>query len=315
MPPPAVSVILPTYNPAPALLQAAVASVLSQSTHLELIVVDDGSLSPVTEALPGDARIRVHRQENGGVASARNAGLALAQGRFVAFLDDDDTWLPGSLARRVEVLERQPPEVVGVLSAPVGPRHDGGEGPWFAMDDLPIGQDRRLGRAEYCALQSAHGYFLWQGSLFHKYALDAAGGFDVDLFAAEDQDVLLRILHRQDLAFLQEPTFRRMKPSMTANPQNAGRIAWSSYRMVRKHVADVSQHWHAKDARAFWAHHDASVRRCLKLAHHAPASESAATLRAQFSKPSARNLRSYFTSLISDYLRNGVLMAILLIGN
>lgn len=295
---PVVSVILPTFNPDVYKLQAAVASVLSQPVSLVLIVVDDGSRIPVSEQLGSDSRLKVYRQANGGVASARNAGLALAQGQFVAFLDDDDTWLPGSLARRLEVLERQPQHVVGLLSAPIGPRREGGEGAWFAVRDLPIGQDRPLRRAEYCALQAAHGYFLLQGALIRKDALVAAGGFDVNLFAGEDQDVLLQLLHRHDLVFFQEPTFRRMKPGMTANPQNGGRIAWSRYRMIRKHTAEVVGHWSAKDARAFWAYHDVCVRRCLRFGGDPAAIVLAATLRTQLSKPTARNLRSFLISLL-----------------
>jgi glycosyltransferase involved in cell wall biosynthesis len=92
---PAVSVIIPTYNRG-WILKEAVDSVLSQDFYnFELIVVDDGSEdnSPDIIASYGD-RIKVIRQKNKGVSSARNRGIASSSGRYIAFLDSDDLWLP-----------------------------------------------------------------------------------------------------------------------------------------------------------------------------------------------------------------------------
>ncbi len=94
-----VSVIIPTYNRA-GHVGCAVRSVLTQ-THedLELIVVDDGSTDSTREILSGfkDKRLKAVDQENKGVAAARNLGLGLARGRYVAFLDSDDYWLEKKL--------------------------------------------------------------------------------------------------------------------------------------------------------------------------------------------------------------------------
>lgn len=106
-PAPLFSVIVPTYDRGP-LLAEAVASVLGQTVgDFELIVVDDASPSP--PELPGDPRVRlVRRAVNGGPAAARNTGLEAARGRYVAFLDDDDLWLPRRLALALEGLRRAP---------------------------------------------------------------------------------------------------------------------------------------------------------------------------------------------------------------
>jgi len=107
MPTPLFSVIIPTYN-RPEFLAEAVGSVVSQSVaDFECIVVDDASPTPVT--VDSDPRVRVVRlAANGGVAAARNAGVVEAQGRYLAFLDDDDLWTPDRLRLAVEGLERAP---------------------------------------------------------------------------------------------------------------------------------------------------------------------------------------------------------------
>ncbi|MFA6229082.1 MAG: glycosyltransferase family 2 protein [Rhodanobacter sp.] len=104
-----VSVIMPVYNAA-AWLQRAVESVLLQShRNLELIAIDDGSSDDSLALLDAfartDARVRVQRQAvNGGVAAARNAGMAVAQGQYMAFLDADDWWHPAKLERQLASL-------------------------------------------------------------------------------------------------------------------------------------------------------------------------------------------------------------------
>src|SRR5690349_15468262 len=108
---PRVSIVVPTRNRA-ADLPDALASVLVQTfADWECIVVDDGStdgtLEVVSHAARADPRVRSVRREPGGShAGARNAGLALARGDYVAFLDDDDRWLPGKLALQLPLLER-----------------------------------------------------------------------------------------------------------------------------------------------------------------------------------------------------------------
>jgi len=101
------SVVITTYK-RPVLLAEAVESVLAQTlTDFECIVVDDASPEPPT--LPDDPRVRlVVREVNGGEAAARNTGIDAALGTYVAFLDDDDLWLPTRLADAAEAHKRAP---------------------------------------------------------------------------------------------------------------------------------------------------------------------------------------------------------------
>jgi len=120
-----VSVIVPLYNKA-AYLSRCLRSVFAQ-THddFETIVVDDGSSDGggrLAESF-SEPNLRVFRQENAGPGAARNRGLKEARGKYVAFLDADDEWLPQYLATSVRVLE-QTPDAVAATSAYLEDTHD-----------------------------------------------------------------------------------------------------------------------------------------------------------------------------------------------
>src|SRR5688572_15128573 len=103
---PDVTVVIPTLN-RPVLVTRAVRSALDQTLrNLEVVVVIDGPDEATHEALAalGDDRLRVQEQpERGGAPAARNAGVRAARGEYVAFLDDDDEWLPGKLQAQVDL--------------------------------------------------------------------------------------------------------------------------------------------------------------------------------------------------------------------
>jgi glycosyltransferase involved in cell wall biosynthesis len=104
-----ITVIIPMYNAARYLAEA-IESVLAQSYRpIEVIVVDDGSTDSSAEiAKAFGAPVRLVSQPQSGVAAARNTGVALAQGDFLAFLDADDLWLPGKLTLQIEALQKNP---------------------------------------------------------------------------------------------------------------------------------------------------------------------------------------------------------------
>jgi glycosyltransferase involved in cell wall biosynthesis len=105
-----VSVIIPCYNYG-RFLAEAVASAASQTFgDIEIIIVDDGSTDNTPQVIDSldDPRIRARRVPNGGVSAARNAGLDMARGEFIAFLDADDRWHPDKLKRQVALMEAEP---------------------------------------------------------------------------------------------------------------------------------------------------------------------------------------------------------------
>ena len=190
-----VSVIIPTYNHARYIAQS-IASALQQ-THapLEIIVVDDGSTddTPAVLAAYSDP-VRVFRQQNAGVAAARNFGVSKARGEYVAFLDSDDLWHPEKLQRQLERFQADPE---------LGLVHCGME----TFDDA-------TGRVVEVNVDGAEGWvakemlgfrkivvFAGSSILIPRRVFDEVGGFDVRLPPSEDWDLCYRIASRYRVGF------------------------------------------------------------------------------------------------------------------
>jgi glycosyltransferase involved in cell wall biosynthesis len=182
---PKVSVVIPTYN-CDRYLAEAIDSVLSQSyAEYEVIVVDDGSTDRTAEILQsyGD-RIRHLRQSNQGVAIARNQGIQLAQGEWVAFLDADDFFLPDKLAAQMAIASACPD--LGII-------HSG----WHRVDPqgqilvavTPWQQIPRLDLESWLRWKPV----LPSAMLFRRDWLMRSGGFDPRFPPAEDTDLVLRL--------------------------------------------------------------------------------------------------------------------------
>jgi len=106
---PVVSVIIPSYNTAN-LLPLSVGSVLKSSIdHFEIIIIDDGSSDNAEEVVKehwgSEPRVKYYYQQNKGLAGARNTGIQYASGKYLVFLDSDDTILPEKLEKQVAFLE------------------------------------------------------------------------------------------------------------------------------------------------------------------------------------------------------------------
>ncbi|MDD6237531.1 MAG: glycosyltransferase family 2 protein, partial [Clostridiales bacterium] len=113
---PKISVIMPVYN-SEQFLRMAVDSVLNQTFEdFELIMVDDGSKDQsgaiCDEYAQKDARVKVIHQENGGICAARNTGMKAAEGEYLAFIDNDDEYLPNLLEENYALAQEYDADVV-----------------------------------------------------------------------------------------------------------------------------------------------------------------------------------------------------------
>ena len=181
-----ISVIMPCYN-ASARLARSVGSVLAQShDNLELIAVDDGS----TDSTPGilravkDSRVVIITQPNRGVCAARNRGLREATGRYIAFLDSDDSWDNSCLEKLCSALEQD----AGAVLSYCGWQNVG----------LPGGQGRPYVPPDYDKTDKAREMLSscpWpiHAALTRRDAIEAAGGFDERFTNAEDYRLWLKV--------------------------------------------------------------------------------------------------------------------------
>jgi glycosyltransferase involved in cell wall biosynthesis len=105
-----VSVIIPTYNRAHLVVRAIDSALAQTHANVEIIVVDDGSADGTGDLIQcryaAEPRVVFFRQENMGVAAARNAGLRAARGSFIALLDSDDVWQPWKIELQLRCLDR-----------------------------------------------------------------------------------------------------------------------------------------------------------------------------------------------------------------
>ncbi len=186
---PLVSAVIPTYNRA-GTIPRAVASVLDQRyAPLELIVVDDGSedeTSALLAPLAAAGRLKLLRQPNRGVSAARNAGLRVAGGSLIAFLDSDDEWRPGKIETQVEYFLAHP-EAVLVQTQERWIRRGRRVNP--GRRHLKKAGDIFLESLELCLISPS-------AVMLRRSLLDEVGLFDEDLAAAEDYDLWLRVLAR-----------------------------------------------------------------------------------------------------------------------
>lgn len=183
---PVVSIVMPCHNAA-AHLPESVGSVQAQTFGgWELIAVDDGSYDGTLAWLQAqtDPRIHVRSQSNQGVSAARNAGLSVARGRYLAFLDADDTWAPGFLEKMLAALDARPDAVLA----------------YCGWQRTGLAGDRGLPFVPLDYENAAKAETLFSGcrwpihaALARREAVRAAGGFDATLKNAEDYALWLRV--------------------------------------------------------------------------------------------------------------------------
>ncbi|MDZ4817760.1 MAG: glycosyltransferase [Planctomycetota bacterium] len=211
-----LSVIIPTYN------RAEFVRACIQSLHmcgvddLQIIVADDGSTDNTAEVVKEtDAAAEYHWQPNSGTpATARNAGFSIATGKYVAFVDCDDLWLPDSAAEAIKILEAHPEIDVIFSDAQMGNEQQGYRS-WI----------QESGQEEFrnlpCKTGTSGVRIFEQGPFFRRMlvrnpvfigavivrreAFIASGMFDAGLRGAADWELWLRMASRMTFAYMEQP--------------------------------------------------------------------------------------------------------------
>jgi glycosyltransferase involved in cell wall biosynthesis len=201
-----VSVVLPTYNRGRT-LRRAIDSILNQSySNLEVLVVDDGSTDDTALVMAGIADPRVHYyplERNLGASRARNAGLALAKGEFIAFQDSDDEWLAGKLERQVAaaVAAGGGPTTVFHTKILYGKDGNANYGPHLVCC-LPIIKDAV---PDFRRLVQEINIISPQALLINRAALEKVGPFDVLLVNNNDWAFAIDLVYNTNVVFIDEP--------------------------------------------------------------------------------------------------------------
>ena len=195
---PEVSVVIPAYNMATYTVEA-VESVLAQTYRdYELLVIDDGSKDGTGEALKiFKDKIKYIYKENGGVCSARNLGIKLAAGKYIAFLDCDDNWLPRKLEESLK----------GFSGSDIGLVYTDG----FIIDkDGKITENvRKPSLSEHPVDDLLIMNIVFNPSVVvKKSCFDIVGHFDEKMFYAADWDMWLRISEKYGIIHIKQPLSR-----------------------------------------------------------------------------------------------------------
>ena len=242
---PKISVVIPTYNRA-RLLPRAIESAQNAGSDLEVIVVDDCSSDDTADVCAKIRGIRyVRLNANRGLAHARNAGIAASSCEFIAFLDDDDLRLPGSLDNQLLSLTSDDRIALCYGQALIAD----------ARRQLPTG--------EIYPLRCPQGDIFWDllednfipmpSVLARKSSLLAAGGFNTALKLIEDWDMWLRLSEQFLVAAVEEPVAIHRKAvagseQMCSNPAEICKQALRVQRMAlarpraRKSAATKRRH-------------------------------------------------------------------------
>jgi glycosyltransferase involved in cell wall biosynthesis len=193
---PEVSIIIPTFNRREQLQKAIRSVFIQQGIIFELILIDDGSTDGTEQIIRKDfPPVKYFFQPNQGPAAARNRGIEQAQGKWIAFLDSDDEWLPGKLRAQIEFFRQNPgflicqTEEIWIRSGRrVNPMKKHKKyGGWIFEKCLPL-----------CIISPS-------AVMIHRSIFDKIGLFDESLPACEDYDLWLRMTCQFPVGLVEHP--------------------------------------------------------------------------------------------------------------
>jgi glycosyltransferase involved in cell wall biosynthesis len=223
---PLVSVVIPCYGHAH-FLPEAITSVLSQThANVEVVVVDDGSQDNVVAVVAQYPGVRLVRQENRGLAAARNTGIRESNGEFLVFLDADDMLTSTAVEAGLDCFDRHPDcqLVMGRFRSVDWDR----QLQWWSPRELPASVDH------YASLLSGDYAGPPAICMYRRFALETLGGFDEAVPAAADYDLSLRVARNYPIEFHDSEVLDYRKGSY--NMSNDGRLMFDNVmRVARRH--------------------------------------------------------------------------------
>jgi len=198
-----VSIIIPVYNGEKYISQALESVLMQTYSEFEVIIVDDGSTDATKSSVASynDSRIAYFYKENGGLSSARNYGIQLSVGEYIAFLDADDIWQPEKLQKQVDFLDSHPD--FGIVGCDFQFMND--EGKLFGIVRM-----RKFYPQDGVNLANLlkHSFLLPSSIMVRKNVIDDVGVFDPGFDGAEDIEFFLRVFKKYPLGIVDDVLLR-----------------------------------------------------------------------------------------------------------
>ena len=246
---PLVSVVIPCYKQAHFLADAIDSALAQTYPAVEVVVVDDGSPDNTAEVARRYRTIRCIKQENRGLAAARNAGLAASTGEFIVFLDADDRLLPKAVETGVALLVGD--QRLGFVA---------GRSRFIAADGSPLPTTQPLRRPDdpYRELLRRNSILMPGMAMFRRFSLDALGGFAPRIDACADYELYLRISRSFPVLFHDEVVaeYRRHGANMSGDAvlmlRQIYQLMRAEKRRVRGRACRRAHRIGSRDIRAFY---------------------------------------------------------------
>ena len=259
--PPRVSIVLPAYRAEATIEDTVAALALQTYTAFEVVVVDDASPDATGERAcralrrTGLRHVVVRLAGNAGPSGARNAGVSLASGEYVAFHDAGDTWLPQKLARQVELMDNHPEVTLCGCQAEVA--DPDGSLARTRFRNLPPFQ-----KAAWKLLLLDN--FIPASCAMARRSDLGTHPFNPALRAAEDRDVWIRLASNGVTAVLQDTLVRTLEPR--GGPSGNAALAVSdTRRVVDLHVSAMRDYMTWRERHAVYGSLHSSIGKCLAL--------------------------------------------------
>ena len=262
-----VSVVVPTRD-RPELLRNALASIRAlegPDLEFEILVGDNGN-TPETKAIVAELGGLYLSVPRNGAAAARNAGLRAASGEFIAFLDDDDEWLPGNVRPHIAILdsEKTLDAVVGRVVTTDSTLKPNSE-PW--PQDVPAEQTALL-------KMMLSGYYPQVGAtVIRRGLLDKVGFFDEDLLQDEDWDWHMRIAQHGPIGFVPITCIHfRQRPDGSYDDLKRLRVRYARKVFLRHAAGSARKLWNSPSEvwqayyGAIWHHYDYFMNAAIERA-------------------------------------------------
>jgi glycosyltransferase involved in cell wall biosynthesis len=219
-----IDVVIPVYNGAKFILQALESVVNQTLSPRRIIIVDDGSTDNTYELVVKYAEnsrveIKIISKNNGGLSSARNAGIKESDGDFIAFLDADDSWVKNKLEEQISLFEKTKFKNLALIYCDYDVINSNGD-ILFKNYKAPLDDKRMRGSVFKTLLSRNQIASSGSGVLIKREVFETVGLFDENLKFGEDWDMWLRISERYEIDFVDKVLvhIRKHGQNMTSNP-------------------------------------------------------------------------------------------------